>query len=59
MPYKIRKLPNKDEFKVFNKKTGVVHAKDTTLAKAKKQVTLLNMIDHNVPLKPRKMMKHL
>lgn len=53
MPYKIRKLPDKNEYKVFNKKTGVVHSKGSTLANAKKQITLLNMVDHNVPLKKR------
>lgn len=51
MPYKIRKLPNVSEFKVYNKLTGVVHSKSSSLPNAKKQVTLLNMIDHNVPLK--------
>jgi len=51
MAYKIRKLPNKPEYKVFNKLTGVVHSNSSTLQNAKKQVTLLNMIDHNVPLK--------
>jgi len=51
MPYKIRKLPNKEEYKVYNKETGVVHSNSSSLANAKKQVTLLNMIDHNVPLK--------
>lgn len=48
MPYAIRKLPNQDAYKVYNKKTKVVHSKHTTLAKAKKQVILLNMIDHKV-----------
>jgi hypothetical protein len=59
MPYKIRKLPNQEEYKVFNKKTGLVHSKGSTLANAKKQITLLNMIDHNVPLKKRPQMSGL
>lgn len=53
MPYKIRKLPKQDAFKVYNSKTGVVHAKKTTLENAKKQVTLLNMTEHGM-LMPRK-----
>jgi len=57
MPYKIRKLPDKNEYKVSNKKTGVIHSKGSTLANAKKQITLLNMIDHNVPLRPMKAYK--
>jgi hypothetical protein len=41
MPYVIRKLPKKDEYKVYNKETKVVHSKHTTLANAKAQVRLL------------------
>lgn len=53
MPYKLRKLPLQDSYKVYNAKTGVVHAKKATLANAKKQLTLLNMAEHGM-LMPRK-----
>lgn len=45
MPYKIRKLRNKDLYQVKNSKTGEVHSKHSTLADAKKQVRLLYFID--------------
>ena len=45
MPFIIRKLPNKQYYKVSNKITGAVHSKATTLDNAKKQVRLLYMID--------------
>lgn len=48
MPYAIRKLPKQNAYKVYNKITKVIHSKHTTLAKAKKQVILLNMIDHKM-----------
>jgi hypothetical protein len=51
MPYSIRKLPNQDLYRVYNKQTKAVHSYSTTLANAKKQVTLLNMVDAGVPLK--------
>jgi hypothetical protein len=41
MPYLIRKLPNKNRYKVTNKETGRVIAYNTTLKKAKAQVRLL------------------
>ena len=43
MPYQIRKLPKKDEWRVTNKETGKIHALHTSLAKAKAQVRLLDM----------------
>ena len=46
MPYKIRKLPNKDLYRVYNTDTKEVKAKETTLAKAKSMVRLLNAINH-------------
>lgn len=46
MPYKIRKLPNKDLYRVYNTQTGHVHAKGTTLEKAKRMIRLLNAVDH-------------
>lgn len=51
MPYVIRKLPNKELYKVINKETKKVHSYSTTLENAKKQITLLNMVDAGVPLK--------
>lgn len=41
MPYFYRKIRGKDLYKVFNKETGEVHAKETTLDKAKAQIRLL------------------
>jgi hypothetical protein len=52
MPYQIRKLRNKELFSVKNKETGKIHAHATTKANAKKQVKLLQAIDHGfVPSK--------
>jgi hypothetical protein len=45
-PYVLRKLPNKQEWKVTNKETGKVHAMHTSLDKAKAQIRLLNAINH-------------
>jgi len=39
-------------FEVVNAKTGVVHAKHTTKAKADRQVRLLNAVKHG--MKPRR-----
>lgn len=44
MPYTIRKLPNKYRYKVYNSISGKVHAKNTTLKKAKRQVALLTKL---------------
>ena len=46
MPFAIRKLPNKDLYRVYNKITGKIHAKATTLDNAKKQIRLLHMVDN-------------
>ena len=44
MPYQI--IKNKDNtYKVVNKITGLVHAKNTTLEKAKKQIKLMEYLD--------------
>ena len=52
MPYTIRKLPNKDLYRVYNTTSKEIKAKGTTLDKAKKMVRLLNAIDHGfVPTK--------
>lgn len=47
----MRKLPKQDLYRVYNAKTKEVHSYGTTLENAKKQITLLNMIDAGVPLK--------
>lgn len=44
MPYEIRKL-KRGQYEVLNSKTGKVHAKHTSLVKAKAQVRLLGMKD--------------
>ena len=41
----MRKIRNQNAYKVFNKITGVVHSKHTTLDKAKSQVRLLSALD--------------
>lgn len=46
MPYKMRKLPNSDLYKVWNTETGEVHSHGSTLENAKKQIRLLHMIDN-------------
>lgn len=46
MPFKIRKLPNKELYKVYNAVTKAVHSQGTTLENAKKQVRLLHMIEN-------------
>jgi hypothetical protein len=44
MPYEIVKKPS-GKFQVVNKNTGEIHAKGTTLTKAKAQIRLLEMVD--------------
>lgn len=52
MVYKIRKVKGKELFSVKNAETGKIHAHATTKANAKKQVKLLQAIDHGfVPSK--------
>lgn len=46
MPYTIRKVKNKNCYTVKNSVTKVLHAKCTSLEKAKKQVLLLKYIKH-------------
>lgn len=45
MPYGLRKLPDKDLYRVYNKETGEIHSKETTKANALKQIRLLYMIE--------------
>jgi hypothetical protein len=47
MPFGIRKLPNKDLYKVFNKDTKEVYSKGSTLENAKKQVRLLYSLEND------------
>lgn len=53
MPYSIRKVRNKNCYRVTKKKTGKVLAKCTSKKKAKKQVALLHAIEHNPGFIPR------
>lgn len=46
MPYKIRKLPNKEVYRVYNTETGEIKAKGTTMEKARSMIRLLNAIHH-------------
>ena len=46
MPYLIKKIKNKNLYKVINKETGDIKSKHTTLENAKKQIRLLNGIKH-------------
>jgi hypothetical protein len=43
MPYKVRKLPNQDLYKVYNADTGRVYSHHTTKRNANKQLRLLQM----------------
>lgn len=47
MPYKIRKVTNKNCYRVTNKKTKRVMAKCTSKKNAKSQLRLLNAIHYN------------
>ena len=58
MPYRISKINNKNCWNVINVDTGKVHSKCTTLENAKKQVRLLNAIDHGfIPKKKSRIRK--
>jgi hypothetical protein len=48
MPYEINRLPD-GAFQVRNKETGNVHAKHTTLAKAKAQIAALHAAEKSPP----------
>jgi hypothetical protein len=47
MPYGMRKIPNKNCYKVFNKITKKVFSKCSSLEKAEKQLRLLKAIKYN------------
>lgn len=44
MPYKLRKLPNKNKWRVYNSSTGEIHAYSTTKDKAQAQLRLLRSL---------------
>ena len=44
MPYKIRKLPLQNKYKVYNDSTKQVHSFSTTKESAVRQVRLLNSL---------------
>lgn len=46
MPIIIRKLPNKNCYKVMNKTTKEIHSKCTSLENAKAQKKLIYAVDH-------------
>lgn len=55
MPYKIRKLPNKEKYRVYNTETKEIKAFGTSYIKAKAMVRLLNAINHGfMPTKLKK-----
>ena len=45
MPYKLRKIRNKDLYKVYNTETKKIHSKATSLDKAKAQIRILNQLE--------------
>ena len=51
--YAIRKVRNKECYKVVNITTGTVHSKCTSRKKAESQVKLLRALDHGYILKKR------
>jgi hypothetical protein len=48
MPILIRKVRNKDCWRVYNTQSGQIHAYCTTLAKAKAQKRLLDSLENNL-----------
>ena len=52
MPYGMRKLSNKNCYKVFNKVTKKVFSKCSSLEKAKKQMRLLKALHYNKKFVP-------
>jgi len=59
MPYTIRKIANKNCYRVVNNKTKRVHSKCTTRKNAERQVRLLRALDYNPSFVPRKNTKTL
>lgn len=50
----MRKLPNKNKYRVYNKDTGIIYAKETSKNNAEKQIKLLRMIEHKKSKKIKK-----
>ena len=46
MPYKMRKLPRQNKYRVYNAETKRIISYGTTKTKAKKQIRLLNAIKY-------------
>lgn len=46
MPFVMRKLPGKDEYKVYNKETKKVYSKNTSKEKAEAQLRLLRGVEY-------------
>jgi hypothetical protein len=53
MPYAVRKVRNKDCFRVYNKVSKRVFAKCTTMEQAQKQLRLLRAIQNNPKFRTR------
>lgn len=53
MPYLVRKVRNKNCYRVSNKVSKHVFSKCTTMKKAKKQLRLLHAVDHNKSFHPK------
>lgn len=53
MPYVIHKISGKSTYKVVNKETGRVHAKNTSYINAQRQVKLLYALDRAVVVAKR------
>jgi hypothetical protein len=53
MPNVMRKLPNRNLYRVYNRATKRVHAKATTKEKATKQLRLLHRLEQQRPASRR------
>jgi hypothetical protein len=49
MPFAIRKLPNQDKYRVYNRVTGKIYSYATTRARAEAQVRLLYLRERQKP----------
>jgi hypothetical protein len=47
MPYAVRKMPNRNCYKVFNKNTKKIYSKCASRVNAQKQLSLLRGIKYN------------
>ena len=55
MPFKIRKLPSQNSYRVYNPITKKIYSYSTTKEKAQKQIRLLNYLELSslTPTSPR------